>query len=846
MPSKTVLLVDGHGLAFRAFYALPELTAPDGTPTNAILGFANMLLKTMEDVRPDHVAVVFDAPGPTFRHDAFEAYKEGRPTTPDEFRIQIPYIKEFSRNMGFAVVEESGIEADDVIASTARLAAKRGYRVVILTADKDILQVLGPDLSVMRPIKGVSEFRVYDEKGFTEDYGFHPSAMADYLAMVGDSVDNIPGIKGVGDKTARTLLAEFGSLEGVYENLDGLKPVLRQKLEEGRETAYSSRELTRLRFDYPVDPENLIISDIRKEDMSALLDRFALRKLSERVIGKSGTPADSGGYHVPEKVLIPVETSLDILLEENELALVWAGDGIYPQKFSLSTICLCSGDGMVWSGMADPEVLDRIARWAEHGRIITRGYKGLCVADGRLFPDPGRVWDVELARYALHPEVADREIPGDPAENCARLWKLKGEMEPLLRSADLERVMKEIDTPLCPVIAGMELHGIRVDTPILRFLEEELDACTGEISARIDAIVGAHVNLNSPKQVAWLLFEELGFPPVKRIKTGLSTDVSVLEELASLPLGDVTVPKILLEYREIAKIITGFIHPLVRLTDPETGCVHTTLEHSFTGTGRLSSRDPNLQNLPAFGTWAGRLRSALKPRKEGYIFLAGDYSQVELRILAHICGEERLKDAFSKGRDIHTETAYWIFGGDQGSVTPEQRRMAKVVNFGLLYGMSVHGLSQRMGIGRDEASSVIDRYFSAFPRVREYMENSAREAKERGYTLTLAGRRRPLAEVSTVDGRGSGAIGRVAVNTPLQGSAADIARIAMIRYSRAVRKAGVDAPMVLQVHDSLVVECHAGETEMVSSILRSAMEGSADISVPLEVQIKRGATFEEI
>jgi len=844
LPERTILLVDGHGLAFRAFFALPELTAPDGTPTNALLGYANMLLKTMEDVKPDLAAVVFDAPGPTFRHEAYEAYKEGRQPTPPEFKVQVPFIKEFSEGLGLPVIEKQGVEADDVIASTARSAAGKGFRVVILTADKDILQVLEEGLSVMRPVKGVSEFRAWTHESFREDYGFPPASMADYLAMVGDSVDNVPGIKGVGDKTARSLLAEHGSLEGIYENLDGMKPALRKKLEEGRDTAFSSRELTRLRLDEPLDAGDLALHGMKRDELAALFDRFALKKLSERLLGEAADTAPA-----PERELSSLEqreTPLEKVLEKEELALGWTGSGEYPQRFRIDEVCLCSPEGEFWKGDASPDVMEKISRWAKKGRVTTSGYKEICAASPSLLPHPANVWDVRLARYALHPEgTAPGRISASP-EETAGLWRSRRELEPGIVAGDLAKVMMEVDTPLCPVLASIERHGVRVDKGLLSALEEELDLRTGEISTNIDGRVDTHVNLNSPKQVAWLLFEKLGFPPVKKIKTGLSTDVSVLEELAGLPVGDPEVPQMLLEYREITKVITGFIHPLLKGVDPDTGCVHTTLEHTVTGTGRLSSRDPNLQNIPAFGNWAGRLRRALKPRVEGNIFLAGDYSQVELRILAHICGEDRLKDAFAQGRDIHSETAYWIFGGGNGEVTNEQRRMAKVVNFGLLYGMGVHGLSQRMGIGREEAASVIDRYFKAFPRVRDYMEGSAREAREKGFTTTLFGRIRPLAEVSTVEGRGAGAIERVAVNTPLQGSAADIARVAMVRYFRAASEGGIEAPLVLQVHDSLVVECSPGIKEDVSKILRGSMEGAANLSVPLEVQVKSGTSFEDI
>lgn len=843
MPERTVLLVDGHGLAFRAFFALPELNAPDGTPTNALLGYANMLLRTLEELKPDLAAVVFDAPGPTFRHEAYEAYKEGRQPTPGEFKAQVPLIKEFSRDLGLSVVERAGVEADDVIASTALSAAGKGYRVVVLTADKDILQVLGENLQVMRPVKGVSEFRLWDPESFRDDYGFAPAAMADYLAMVGDSVDNVPGIKGVGDKTARALLAEHGSLEGIYGHLEGMKPGLRKKLEEGRETAYSSRELTRLRLDEPMAEGELRRGEMKREELAAFFGRYALKSLAQRLLGGSAQAAPAPSS--PPAAADLREGTLEELLSGDELALGWAGGGDYPQDFSIQEFCLCSPDGLFWRGAAEGPALEKLARWTQRGRVTTSGYKELCAAAPSLLPEPGRVWDARLAHYALHPEVKDRSSYGPSPGETMALWEARERLNPQLLSLGLEGVMADIDTPLCQVLASMERRGVRGDKGQLSDLEEELDHRTGEISTQVDALVGDHVNLNSTKQVAWLLFEKLGYPPVKKIKTGFSTDVSVLEELAALPLSDDGVPRMLLEYREIAKVISGFIQPLLRQTDPVTGSVHTTFEHTVTGTGRLSSRDPNLQNVPTFGNWAGRLRRALKPRGEGNLFLAADYSQVELRILAHICGEERLKEAFAQGRDIHAETAFWIFGGS-GEVTPEHRRMAKVVNFGLLYGMGVHGLSQRMGISRDEAAAVIGRYFAAFPRVKDYMENSARDAKERGYTKTLFGRIRPLSEVSTVEGRGPGALERVAVNTPLQGTAADISRIAMVRYHRSAARAGLEAPLVLQVHDSLVVECRPGQEEAVTVLLRESMEGAADLSVPLAVHIKGGATFEDI
>lgn len=850
MNEKMVLLVDGHGLAYRAFYALPELNAPDGSPTQAILGFVNMLLKTLEENKPQRVGIVFDAAGPTFRHEAFREYKENRQPTPETFREQLPAIRQILAAMGFAVHEREGVEADDVIAATARKAVEEGYEVLVLTADKDILQVLREGVRVMRPIKGVSRFRIYDRERFLEEYGFEPEAMADYLALVGDKIDNIPGVQGIGEKTAKALLSEYGTLEGIIGDLGNLKPRVKKSLEKQRNEVFASRELVRLRLDTPLLPEDLLKKEVDKTRLGVLCDRFALKRLAEHF--NLGAKLGEEEAHDEKPVTVVRKVSADEILKRDcPIFVDWRGGGKYPEAFGIERVVAGDEDGN-YADIGHEGLREFLKRpWGDQTeKVALWGFKELCVAEPLSRKLISRVWDAKIAHYLLHPDKTSHSMGMtadlDGPQTCRRLFEAWREMEPELKEKGLERVMDAIDIPISPVLAAMETYGIRVDRTRLETLREELAERITMIQVKIDETAGTHINLNSPRQMSWLLFDHLGYPPVKKTKTGYSTDVSVLEELASLPVGGSELPAMLLEHREITKVLTGFVQVLLKGIDAESGCVHTVLEHTATGTGRLSSRDPNLQNLPAYGTWAGRLREALIPHEEGRVFVAGDYSQIELRVLAHMSGEEKLLEAFADDRDIHSETARWIMGGSGGEVDADRRRVAKMVNFGLLYGMGQYGLSQRLGISRQDAAELIDRYFAAFPRVREFLEGSAEEARSKGYTETLFGRRRPLEEVTTVEGRGNNALKRVAINTPLQGSSADIARIAMIRLDDALVEGRGLPKLVLQVHDSLVCECDVEYAEEIEKMVQSVMESAVSLSVPLKVQTKSGPSFAEI
>jgi len=849
LEGNVVLLVDGHGLAYRAFYALPELSTKDGIPTNAVLGFANMLIKIMEDLSPRFVGVVFDAAAPTFRHEAFKEYKEGRRPTPESFKEQLPYIKKLADYLGLKVVVQEGVEADDVIAATALKASKLGYEVVILTADKDIFQVLGKGIKVIRPNKGVSTFKEYDEKVFWDEYGFPPTSFPDYLALVGDKVDNIPGVRGIGDKTARALLKEYKTLEGIYESIGEIKSSISEKLKEQKEQVFMSRDLVRLRLSNPLKIEDIEVEK-PKTELFELLQELEMRKLADRLSKITNVKRkETESNDIPSR-LVFINSTIEQLLKKDVVGIYWEGYGTYPQKFEIKTVTMCSETGEAWSGSGGDfySVVKVLEEDIAGKTLVLWGYKELCCALDSARGLCNHVWDAKIASYLLHPDkpptVVDEKLSNE--EKAFRLLAFYKEGKDPIESLGLQEVFQRIELPLSPVLADMEKKGIKVEVTQLTKLEVELTRRLQEINEEIEDIAGCPVNLNSPKQMSWLLFEHLKYPPIKKTKTGYSTDSEVLETLASMSILDRRVPDLVLEYRELTKMLSGFIQPIIKSVDDTTGCVHTTLEQTSTGTGRLSSRDPNLQNLPMYGKWAEAFRKSLVPHFEDGVFVAGDYSQIELRVLAHLSKEEKLIEAFEKGRDIHSETARWIFGENSGVPSEEQRRLAKMVNFGLLYGMGEYGLAKRLGISRKEAGELIKRYFDSFPNVKGYLEDSAAKAKREGTTRTLFGRIRPLKEIGTIGGRGGNALERVAINTPIQGTAADIAKLAMIRVDEALRSYSKDAFLVLQVHDSLVCECPKRFANEVEGILRESMEGVVKLDVPLKVEIKLGRTFAEI
>ncbi len=785
-----IVIVDGNFLAHRAWNGLKiQLTAPDGTPTSMIVGVINTLLNVMRKYPAACKIVAFDAGGKNFRHELLPEYKATRKALDDSFKIQLQILQELLKFLGYNVLAENGIEADDFIASCTKLARKAGYEVLIVSSDKDLQQLLGQGVVIFNPDKYKSNTEIYDEEIFTANFKFAPSAFADYLAMVGDKVDNIPGIKNVGKVTAENLLSQFGSIEEIFAHLDELPKAIQNKLRAtSLDEVLATREITRLRFD--------------------LLDKdFIAQALAFKA-------------NIPEAVKLAEKLGLSRLLRQ-----------INP-------------DSKAQSAKIYSSVPKNFSKAAIHERNIYADFKSEISRGDYESCDVSDVWDLRTAYYMLHPDTSSKnfkellaEIRKSP-EPAKKLLEHAENLEAeILTHEKLHDVMRNIDLPLIPVLVEMERHGIRLDNEKFLTVQNELEIRVSEIEREILNASGQNININSPKQVSWLLFEKLGFEHAGKTKTGnsYSTDAAVLERLAKSDNPNRKIPAMLLEHREIAKMLTGFVIPLQKAAISD-GIIHTTFEAALTGTGRLSSREPNLQNIPAFGIWAEKIKAGLIPVERENIFVAADYSQIELRILAYISQEERLLEAFAKNRDIHTETASWVFGVAPEFVTPELRRAAKMINFGLIYGMSSFGLADRLNISRSEASGIIEKYFQAVPGVKKFLNSMIYEAKKRGYSRTISGRIRPVNEIPA---RGNG-LDRALINSPIQGTAADISRRAMIDFAKTGR-----GKLLLQVHDSLVCECKLEEAAEIAEIMSEIMRKSGD-DLPLDVKVKTGTSLANV
>ena len=860
--NKEMLLIDGHGLAFRGFYALPEtLTAADGTPTNAVLGFTSMLLNGLDKWNPGRVGLFFDPKGPTRRHELFKEYKKGRKPTPEGFKIQLPLIIEISKAMGIPIFIRDGVEADDYIVSTAQKASDEGWNVSIFSADKDLFQVINENVKIIRPSKGVSDFKIYNKDFFIEEFGFEPKLMADYLALVGDAVDNIPGVPGIGDKTAKELIGKYGSLENIYENLEDVAKGRRSKLEVNSDLAYASRELIIPQKTDSVPLEELVVKEPDEKVLVELCTRLNLKKLMNRVIPDAkidNKPDRSTRTQISKASVVSsvieigetrekVKIDYDVLLKIEELAFV-------PTEEDKNKFYLYDREGR--TAVLNLQITNQLKYWEEwckKGNLILFGYREILSKFDVPLPPTEKIKDVEIAHYLLHPDrggssiekTLGRKLPHGN-ELCGELFALWDAFEPEIKKFGLDKLMLEIDLPLSVALANLYRNGLFADVEKLTSMEKDLGKAIAATEKDIEQLVGETINLNSPKQVGWLLFEHLKLPPIKKTQTGYSTDMSVLEELVRLPEPLCDVPRKIIEYREEAKVLSGFVQPFLAIASAGGGFIHSTFDHLSTGTGRLSSRDPNVQNMPLFGKWAVRFRDCFIPSVKGKVFVAADYSQIELRVLAHLSKEERLITAFAEGRDVHMETASWVFGLPADEISQEQRRFAKVVNFGLLYGMGAHGLAQRLGIPRPEAASMVKRYFSVLPSVKKYLEKSVQEAKELGYTCSIFGRIRPLNEVATTAGRGNNPIDRIAVNTPIQSAASDIAKIAIMRFDKVVKEEFKGARTVLQIHDSIVCECFEEDAERLEKRLVEVMESVDVLSVPLKAEPKHGDSLSKV
>ena len=882
--AEKLLLLDGHSLAFRAFYALPtDLSTAAGTITNAVYGFTSMLTKVLADEQPDSIAVVFDTPGKTFRDDMDPEYKAGRKETPDVFRSQMPLIREVLDALQIPVLEVEGVEADDVIATLATKAAAEGTDVVVVTGDRDAFQLVrDPHLKVLYNKRGVSDYALYDEAGIIERTGgVTPQQYTQYAALRGDNSDNLPGVPGIGEKTAAKLVTTYGTLEEILENVESLPPKQRQNLSEMRDRVLLNRAMSELRTDVDcgVDVGKLEQGAFDREQVRVLFDQLEFRTLLPRMLEAIGDGAAE--LAVADAVEVEVEAVRDedsALARLSEIASASAPYVLEPRwdglvgRSALSGLALATADGPV--SYFDRAVLDADAVRGALAALVADGGPPLVAhrakelshalrADIRtlhhdtavmaylLDPAEGKYLLEDLALRYLSLEVASPDaeegqldLDGEggveqTGRRAAVVLRLADTLAQALEARELTDLYERIERPLVRVLALMEVAGIRVDREFLDELRAELAKQCDELVHRIWAHAGEEFNVNSTPQLRVVLFEKLGLTPVKKTKTGPSTDADSLQKMAE----NHAIVADLLRYREVEKLRGTYADALPPLIGPD-GRVHATLRQTDTTTGRISSSDPNLQNVPVRTADGREFRRAFIA-DDGWGLLTADYSQIELRVLAHLAEDPGLIDAFDRGVDIHTATAAAVFHEAETDVTPQQRRFAKVVNYGLAYGMEAFGLGQRLGVETGEAREILDSYFDGFPNVREFMVRTVEEAKQRGYTTTIFGRRRQITELSSDNFRIRQMGERMAQNAPVQGSAADIFKLAMIDVDRALDDAGSKARMLLTVHDELVFEVPIDERPAVESLVRETMESVTELRVPLQVDLGFGPTWAE-
>jgi DNA polymerase-1 len=858
-------LVDGSSYIYRAFFALPPLSSPSGLPTNAVYGFTTMLLKLLSEAKPQYMAVVFDAPGTTFRDEMFDAYKANRVAMPDDLTSQVPFIHEVVRAFRLHTLIVPSVEADDVIATLVTRLTADGIGCVVVTADKDLMQLVGPEVRLWDTMRD----RWVDAAAVEARLGVSPSQVVDVIALMGDAVDNIPGVKGIGEKTAAALIRHFGSLEAVLDRLDEVESLnlrgakrIASLLWENREMARLSRDLARARRDVPL---SCTLEDLK----TAEPDRDALRTLFSQL-----------GFHSLLRQLtdsappIDVEASIARSAEEvsarfdRARAAGWVSLATIAEPRAGPTapareVVLSIAEGApLRVGLDDEELkaafhrglTDRPPELVAHD--LKRDLLRLTAAG---ISAPGRAFDVMIASYLSEasPTHALEELAANllgarlppfraDAEGATAgvsvLGPLAANLRRRLRECGLESLFADVEMPLVRVLAGMERRGMLLDVAHLRAMSEDLAARLRAIMNEIYALAGGEFNLNSPPQLRTVLFEKLGLSRkgVRRGKTGYSTDVDVLTRLAR----EHPLPEKILQYRMLAKLKSTYVDALPAAVDPQTGRLHTSFNQTVAATGRLSSSEPNLQNIPIRGEEGRRIRQAfVAPR--GHVLIAADYSQIELRVLAHLSRDPALIEAFRSGQDIHARTAAEVFGVTPGTITPEMRRAAKVINFGILYGMGPQRLAQELGIPVADAQRYIASYFERYAGVRAYMDGVVASARKSGFVTTILGRRRAVPELRSSERGVAQAAERVATNTPIQGSAADLIKLAMVAVERRLAAMGLRAVMILQVHDELLLEAPESEQDIACEAVRGEMEDVMSLHVPLRVDLGVGHTWAE-
>lgn len=877
--SKTRLfLIDGNSFCYRAFYAIRQLSNSKGQPTNAVYGFVTMLNKLIADTKPDMLALAFDMKGPTFRHEKYDEYKIHRKPMPDDLAGQMAYIKEVVEAYNIPIFQMQGYEADDVLATIARKAEAKDIETFIVTGDKDALQLVGSHIKVYSTHK---EGLIYDAAKVKEVYGVGPDKMVDIMALMGDATDNIPGVQGIGEKTAVELISEFGSLDNLLKNADKIKGEAKKKaIKENEKMAVLSRELAVLDEEVPLEIDFKKL-ELKAPDEPRLLELF--KELEFKTLLKNLTPK---GKLDSKYTLIDDDKKLKKLVGSLKGAKEFVFDcettNTDPMLAKLVGISFAWEVGDVYyipfNKYHDPEsVLADLKPIFESDKIKKTGqnikYEYIVLSNYGIRLN-GISFDTMVASYLLNPSKPNHNLEdisfeylnhkmttpieeligkGKSAitmdmvdvekvfryccEDSDVTLRLKKILEKELSAKDLEELFYKVEIPLIEVLATMEINGVSIDRDYLSDLSVEMEKKLDKLTKHIYEIAGEEFNINSPKQLSRILFEKLKLPIVRRTKTGISTDEEVLTKLAL----EHKLPESLLEYRQIQKLKSTYVDSLPNLINPKTGKVHTSFNQTVTATGRLSSSGPNLQNIPIKTEEGRKIRKAFISESKDNVLISADYSQIELRVLAHLSGDKELATAFKEGRDIHAYTASLVFGIKEKEVTPEMRNMAKTVNFGIIYGMSPYGLSQSLKIEVNKAKDFIDAYFERYPDVRQYLEGLIQEARENGYVTTILGRRRHIPEINSTDGRIKSFAERTAVNTPIQGSAADIIKVAMISISEKIE--GMKSKMIMQVHDELVFDVPRNEADKMKKIIKDGMEKVIDLKVPVEAHLEMGKNW---
>ncbi len=850
--TERIFLVDGHSYLYRAFYATPYLSNSKGIPTNATYAFLSMIKKLLKEETPDRLIVVFDSKTPSFREEICKEYKAQRQPMPDNLSVQIPYVKTILYAMGLPVIEKDGFEADDIIGTLVERLKDKDNAVYIVTGDKDMTQLVTKNVLVLDKMKNL----LIGENEVIERFGVKPTHIIDYLALCGDASDNIPGAPGIGEKTARELISSFGTIDDIYNNIDHIKKTsVKNRLLDGKKLVLMSKQLATIRLDVPIE---INIDELRHKepDFESLRNIFKDLEFTTLYMEIKTKKTDKKNWQ---------ETTLAGLnLEKISLFAYLTGNNTYDVQ--LESFSAFDGNNVFYSQSKDD--LNHIITNA--GEIITHNLKPILTLllknqdasdslEPSVFqpPDPSRLFDTMLAAYLINPLKKDYSIrsilddfleteitiPNDKntiIESASSLFELKDVLYRKLFEMGLTELFFNIEIPLIEVLAHIEYTGVKVQRQILIGLSRDFDKRLNTIIKEIHTLADEPFNINSPQQLSRILFEKLQLPTVKKTKTGFSTDTEVLETLSAIhPL-----PQKILSYRTLSKLKSTYIDVLPNLINPHTGRIHASFNQMVVATGRLSSSDPNLQNIPIRGEEGKKIREAFVPG-EGFVLLSSDYSQIELRILAHISKDPLLIDSFNKNEDIHAKVAQEVFGVQYADITQDMRRTAKVINFGIIYGMSGYGLAKELGVSQREAQNYIDAYFERYKGVKNYIERILKEARSNGFVKTMFGRIRYVPEINNHDNSVRQVGERIAMNTPIQGTAADIIKLAMVSIHRKLKEKCLCSHIIMQIHDELVLEVKDEETETVKDIVRTEMENVIKLSVPLNVSLGLGKSWAE-